>query len=60
MQIILDRVEEDRLRLDVRIDSLEMSLRSKFAAMDTLVSRFNFTGRFLEQQFASLSGNNDK
>ena len=59
MQIILKRVGDDREKLEVRLDTLELALRSKFAAMDTLISRFNFTGRFLEQQFASLAGNND-
>jgi len=56
MEIILKRVGDDREKLELRIDTLELSLRSKFAAMDTIVSKFNFTGRFLEQQFASLAG----
>lgn len=58
MQTALNRVKTDRENLDVRLKNLELSLRSKFAAMDTLVSQFNFTGKFLEQQFKSISGGN--
>jgi len=56
LQIILKRVGDDRVKLELRLDTLESSLRSKFAATDTIVSKFNFTSRFLEQQFASLAG----
>ncbi|NVJ60361.1 MAG: flagellar filament capping protein FliD [Gammaproteobacteria bacterium] len=55
LQSILSQIQTDRDNLDYRINALEESLRSKFAAVDSLVSQFNFTGTYLEQQFAALS-----
>lgn len=55
----LDRIDDDRERLDYRVQQIEITLRERFAAMDSIVSRFNFTGTFLEQQFAALSSGNE-
>ncbi|PWK49176.1 flagellar filament capping protein FliD [Pleionea mediterranea] len=52
----LDRIEDKRLNLDYRLEQLEIQLRSKFGAMDALVSQFNFTGNYLAQQLAALPG----
>ncbi|TQV75316.1 hypothetical protein FLL45_10305 [Aliikangiella marina] len=59
LQSTLTRIADDRDQLDFRIAQLEFSLRKKFAATDTIVSSFNFTGSFLEQQFSALSGQNE-
>lgn len=59
LQSTLTRIVDDRDQLDFRINQLEFSLRKKFAAMDSIVSSFNFTGSFLEQQFSALSGQNE-
>lgn len=55
LQTTLTRIDDEREKLDYRINQLEISLRSKYAAMDSLVSQFNFTGSFLTQQFDALS-----
>lgn len=52
----LDRIEDKRLNLDYRLEQMELQLRSKFGAMDALVSQFNFTGNYLAQQLAALPG----
>ncbi len=58
LRSILTRINEDRDKLDYRIEALEISLRKKFSAMDSLVSQFNFTSTYLQQQFAALSVKN--
>ena len=55
----LTRIEDDRELLDYRVSQIELSLRAKFAAMDTLVSQFSFTGQYISQQMAALSGNDN-
>ncbi len=55
----LTRISDDRERLEYRLEQIELSLRSKYAQMDTLVSQFNFTGQYIQQQMAALSGNSD-
>jgi flagellar hook-associated protein 2 len=60
LRTVLTRIGEDRDRLDFRISQIEISLRAKFAAMDSLVSQFNFTGQYIQQQMAALIGGNDK
>ncbi len=53
---LLDRIEDKQLNLDYRMEQLEIQLRRKFGAMDTLVSQFNFTSSYLTQQLANLPG----
>ena len=55
----LTRIADDRELLDYRVSQIELSLRAKYAAMDTAVSKFTFTGQYIAQQMAALSGNND-
>lgn len=59
LQTTLSRITEDRERLQYRLEQVEFSLRKKFAAMDSLVSQFNFTGQYIQQQMAALAGNKD-
>lgn len=50
----LDRLGDERERLALRLDALELRLRSQFAALDSLVSQLQATGSFLTQQLANL------
>ena len=49
----ISSISKQREDLDYRIIKLEATLRAKYAAMDSTISRFNFTASFLEQQFSS-------
>ncbi|MEQ8485048.1 MAG: flagellar filament capping protein FliD [Pseudomonadales bacterium] len=51
----LRRVARQREALDARMVQVEARLRKQFAALDTLVSRFQQTSGFLEDQLASLA-----
>lgn len=56
----LDRIQEDRIQLNERIEAFTRRLSSQFAAADSIVSQFQSTGDFLSQQLASLNpGNNN-
>ncbi len=52
----LDRISDDRLNLQLKIDSLELRLTKQFAAMDAIVAQFNSTRSYLAQQFENLPG----
>ena len=54
----LDRLEDDELRLEARLEIVETRIRSQFTALDTLVSELSNTGDFLLQQLASLPAAN--
>jgi flagellar hook-associated protein 2 len=49
------RIDDDKIRLEARIDIIEARLRSQYSALDTLVSQLSSTGSFLSQQLASLN-----
>jgi len=50
----LREVSEERLKLDLKIESLEARLVKQFSALDALISQFNNTSNFLTQQLANL------
>jgi flagellar hook-associated protein 2 len=52
----LERIADERLSLDRRIQDLELRLTKQFAAMDAIVAQFNSTQSYVAQQFASLPG----
>jgi flagellar hook-associated protein 2 len=52
----IERVNEDRDRLDLRMESLESRLRAQFGALDQLVGELTASGNFLSQQLSSLPG----
>ncbi len=52
----LDRIADDRLNLNMKIESLQLRLTNQFATMDALVAQFNSTQNFLTQQFENLPG----
>jgi flagellar hook-associated protein 2 len=51
----VDRIDDDKIRLEARLDIIEARLRSQYSALDTLVSQLSSTGSFLSQQLASLN-----
>ena len=51
----LRRIRDERDTLELRLGALEERLRSKFSALDALVSQFNSTSTFLAQQLESLA-----
>lgn len=54
----LERLEDDELRLEARMELVEARIRAQFTALDTLVSELSNTGNFLLQQLASLPAAN--
>jgi len=52
----LKGLEDERLRLDNRMNLLESNLMKQFIAMDTLVARYNNTGSYLANQLSNLPG----
>jgi flagellar hook-associated protein 2 len=54
----LERIEEERVRLDERITSYQERLVSQFTAADSLIAQLNNTGNYLTQQLAALAPQN--
>lgn len=55
LQDQLDLIEDQRLDLELRLESIEKRFRSQFAALDILVSQLNQTGSFLQEQLSATS-----
>ena len=53
----LGRIEEDRQRLELRIQSYQERLVSQFSAADSLIAQLNSTGDYVSQQLAALAPN---
>lgn len=51
-----DELDEQRQRLDLRIEAVEARYRAQFTALDTLLAQLQTTSSFLTQQLASLPG----
>ncbi|THF73022.1 MAG: flagellar cap protein [Methylophaga nitratireducenticrescens] len=51
-------IDEQILRMEDRMISVEARIRAQFSALDTLVSSLNNTSSFLTQQLASLNNSN--
>jgi flagellar hook-associated protein 2 len=51
----LERIRDDRDRLEQRLGALEERLSRRFSALDSLVSQFQSTSTYLAQQLASLA-----
>jgi flagellar hook-associated protein 2 len=49
-------IEQDRVALDRRMESVERRYRAQFIAMDTLLSQLQSTGTYLSQQLTQKSG----
>lgn len=52
----LENIADERIDLDIRIDSIEARLVKQFTALDILLAQFQNTGNFLTQQINSLPG----
>lgn len=59
LQLEIDDIDDQSLRLELRLELVEARIRNQFTALDTLVSELSSTGDFLTQQLASLSNNNN-
>lgn len=55
LKTILERVEDQRVILDRRIESVRSRLLDQFNAMDRLVGQLNTTSSFLSAQLAQIS-----
>jgi flagellar hook-associated protein 2 len=56
LQARIDEIDEDRERLEIRLEALEARYRAQFTAMDTLVAQMQSMGDYLTQQLANLPG----
>ncbi len=54
LQDALDTIAEQRTALDRRMQTVEARFRSRFTALDTLMSQLQNTSNFLTQQLANL------
>jgi len=52
-------IDEDREKLNARMEAQEARLRSKFLYNDAIIQTLNTTMNFVQQQFDALNGNND-
>ena len=53
----LERIQEDRIKLDLRIESYQERLVKQFSAADSLISQLNSTRDYVSQQLAALAPN---
>ncbi len=51
----LDQIQEQRERLDLRMESYRERLVAQFSAADSLISQLNSTGNFVSQQLAAIA-----
>lgn len=54
LQSSIDRIDDQREQLAVRLESVEARYRAQFSAMDILVGQLQGIGNFLTQQLANL------
>lgn len=53
----LERIQEDRIKLDLRVESYQARLVAQFSAADSLISQLNNTRDYVTQQLAALAPN---
>lgn len=56
----LERIQEDQVRLDRRIESYQERLVAQFSSADALISQLNSTQDFVSQQLAALAPQNNR
>jgi len=56
----LERIQEDRIKLDLRIESYQERLVKQFSAADSLISQLNNTRDYVTQQLAALAPNRQR
>jgi flagellar hook-associated protein 2 len=54
LQNIIDRIEDDRERLDTRLEAIEARIRNEFNGLDSLLATLQSTSQFLETQLANI------
>lgn len=52
----LSQIADDRISLDLRIESLQLRLTKQFSTMDAIVAQLNSTQSYIAQQFENLPG----
>ncbi|GAA4082624.1 flagellar filament capping protein FliD [Zhongshania borealis] len=52
----VERIDDQREALDLRIAAIEARYQAQFSALDTLLGQLNNTGDFLTEQLANLPG----
>lgn len=57
---VLLQIDEDRAKLNERIETLTSRLARQFTAADIIISQLNSTQDFVSQQLAALAGTNNK
>ena len=60
LQRALERISEDRVRLDLRIESYRERLVAQFSAADSLIAQLNSTQQYVSQQLAALAPQNNR
>ena len=58
LRLQLDSIDDQKIRLDARLFSVERRIRAKFSSLDVLVSNLSSTGSFLTQQLAAMPAAN--
>ncbi|MBZ0333234.1 flagellar filament capping protein FliD [Marinobacter sp. AL4B] len=53
----LERIQEDRIKLDLKIESYQARLVAQFSAADSLIAQLNNTRDYVTQQLAALAPN---
>ncbi|MGO1462826.1 MAG: flagellar filament capping protein FliD [Marinobacter sp.] len=56
----LEQIQEDRVKLDQRVESFRERLVKQFSAADSLISQLNNTRDYVTQQLAALAPNKSK
>lgn len=56
----LERIQEEQVKLDRRIESYQQRLVSQFSAADSLIAQLNSTRDYVSQQLAALAPNNNR
>ncbi|RMJ03905.1 Flagellar hook-associated protein 2 [Marinobacter litoralis] len=56
----LDDIQDQRTKLDDRIESLRARLVKQFSAADALIAQFQSTGNYVAQQLAALAPQNNQ
>ncbi len=54
LQNRIDELDDDGVRLDLRMEAIEARYRSQFGKLDALLAQLNNTSNFLETQLANL------
>lgn len=56
----LERIQEDRIKLDLRIESYQARLVRQFSAADSLIAQLNSTRDYVSQQLEALAPQNNR